>query len=89
MTEEKAKYKLVPFSLSDTGWIFDEKTSIKSIGIYDYKRTVSFDHKLSTSELVETEHWLKINECPGWTGITSRIDENFTYMFRTTYDSSD
>jgi hypothetical protein len=79
--------------LEDTGWYPDNVTSRPSRGIRDYNREISFNHELSTQELSVVLDFLGRINCPGWTGVSSKLvsnnDDVFMYRFRTTYDSSD
>jgi hypothetical protein len=75
--------------LEDSGWSLDERTSIPIRGIRDYSRKMVFGRSLSSEEMDDLREWLQRKECPGWTGISVRSEGQGSYMFRTTWDSSD
>jgi len=72
----------------DSGWNMNEQSSRPNRGIRDYDRTIKFNRELSTEELNATISFLKKVDCPGWTGVTNRRT-GLSYLFSTTYDSSD
>ncbi len=94
MSVSNIPFTNVPGSITDRGWIFNQETSIVHRGILDYYRTVSFPNPLTESELRTVCDWLSTNKCPGWTGVRVHHGETKdkpagTYVFCTTYDSSD
>lgn len=72
----------------DSGWAMNEYSSRPNRGIRDYDRTIKFNRTLTTEELTSVVSFLKKVDCPGWTGVTNRA-HGLSYLFSTTYDSSD
>jgi hypothetical protein len=79
------KFKVV----SDSGWTYNEASSIPSRGINDYYRVIKFQQNPTLDELKEIREWLEANECPGWTRVTANKIGSCHFEFHTTYDSSD
>lgn len=72
----------------DSGWSMNTHSSRPSRGIRDYDRTITFNRTLTSEELTSVVSFLKKIDCPGWTGVTNRA-AGLSYLFSTTYDSSD
>jgi hypothetical protein len=72
----------------DSGWSMNKHSSRPNRGIRDYDRTIKFNRTLTTEELTSVVSFLKKVDCPGWTGVTNRAHGS-SYLFSTTYDSSD
>lgn len=84
----------VPGSVSDSGWTYEAKSSRPERGVRDYSRTVSFPNMPSFADLQEVCQWLKEGNCPGNCGVWTNQCEpeknhTNTYIFYTTWDSSD
>lgn len=61
-------------------------------GYRSYRKTMVFERKLTTVEYKYLHMWLLRDNCPGWTGISSRVlaePGRVSYIFSTVYDSSD
>ena len=61
-------------------------------GYRRYRKTMTFERRLTSLEYKYLHMLLLRDNCPGWTGITSRVLANpgkVSYIFSTVYDSSD
>jgi hypothetical protein len=72
----------------DSGWAMNEHSSRPSRGIRDYDRSIKFNRVLSDVEIKAVSKFLATVDCPGWTGVHVR-GTGPSYLFSTTYDSSD
>lgn len=57
--------------------------------ITDFYREVTFSRELTHEELNQVKELMRQEHCPGWTGVSGRNKEDLTYIFSTTWDSSD
>jgi len=74
---------------SDSGWNFNQQTSLSHRGISDYDRVIVFERQLTAKEDLIVRKFLLGDDCPGWTGISGGHKTDNTYIYHTTYDSSD
>lgn len=72
----------------DSGWAMNEHSSRPNRGIRDYDRTIKFNRVLTDVEISAVANFLAKVDCPGWTGVHVR-GAGPSYLFSTTYDSSD
>lgn len=70
--------------VEDSGWKGDRF----NCSIVDYKRTVKFKEDLESEDLALFVEMLRLDNCPGWTGIEVRRNTHDTIQFSTTMDSS-
>lgn len=75
--------------VEDSGWFFNDATSMPHRGISDYNRIIEFTRPITAGEMKEIKEWLSTNNCPGWTGIHGWQVKDGKYKFTTTWDSSD
>lgn len=73
--------------VSDSGWVTQSSSNPRR-GIMDYQRTIEFARALTEREWELVKMFLARDNCPGWTGISSHAVGK-SYIFSTTYDSSD
>lgn len=72
--------------VEDTGWKGDRF----NCSIVDYHRTVTFERAPTDEELELFREMLRLDKCPGWTGIGQRPQTTpNVFTFTTTMDSSD
>lgn len=82
----KIQQKLIDLPLLDEqGWV----GSPGGRAITDYTKRVKFARNLTDSELNLFLEYLKLNKCPGWTGISCKMLSEGIYLFSTCQDRSD
>lgn len=64
-------------------------SSIPRRGIRDYGRTLTFSRELTDDEVETIRKLLRLDNCPGWTGVMIRKNTGHAYYATTTWDSSD
>lgn len=76
--------------IEDSEWKLNERTSRPQRGIRDFDRKMSFKHPINGDQFTVIETYLRGDNCPGWTGITTKANaDNTVLWFSTCWDSSD
>ena len=75
--------------VEDSDWILDNFSSKPIRGLRDYNRKIVFNKELDVNDVSVVKTWLILDNCPGHTGISFYKQNNTTYLFCTTCDSSD
>jgi len=78
--------------ISRGAWEKNDRASSPARGINCFERVLTCSRALSGEEQKAITVWLRLDKCPGWTGVglrPSRSGEAFVYTAFTTWDSSD
>jgi hypothetical protein len=76
----------------DSGWKDNTTTSRPWRGIHDFQRVIEFHVPIKSNDKIqEICRFFDKNDSPGWVGVTCTASprNDRTYVFHTTFDSSD